>query len=396
MLGTQLSKPVRSRAVVRLSIAAGSILLALAIAELFLRRLHPEANGWFIWPPGLDMRFRPEAGLFPGVEGDARFRVDSLGLRGEEVAGATERIVTIGGSTTECLFLDQDESWPELLSTTLSKIEGARVWVGNAGRSGHTTREHIFQVEELVHRIPSLDLALVLPGVNDLCKRLAQDAAYDPKFMSRDRALDVVKRAAFSLHPLAFDANAPLVKRLALWRLASSLRRRFEAGDPHEQDFNGHVFATWRLYRARAREMRDELPDLSSALEEYRTNLGTIIDIATRERLRIAFATQPCLWRADLSPELEGLLSMGGVGDYQAHEGCAYYTPRALAEGMRRYNEVLLEVCRERNVECLDLAALLDHDDAAFYDDCHFTEHGARRVAEAWAARLASSPPARR
>jgi hypothetical protein len=41
----------------------------------------------------------------------------------------------------------------------------------------------------------------------------------------------------------------------------------------------------------------------------------------------------------------------------------------------------LLEVCRERELACIDLAAALPQDETVFYDDAHFNESGARQVA---------------
>jgi hypothetical protein len=94
------------------------------------------------------------------------------------------------------------------------------------------------------------------------------------------------------------------------------------------------------------------------------------------------------LWRADLPANAQDLLWMGGSGDFQHESGAAYYTLPALIEGMRRYNDVVRTVARERKIECVDLAAELDGDTALFYDDCHFTELGAERVARVWAELL--------
>ena len=46
------------------------------------------------------------------------------------------RILTLGGSSTECLVLDQTEAWPQLLQDRLNETNKYQVWVGNAGQSG--------------------------------------------------------------------------------------------------------------------------------------------------------------------------------------------------------------------------------------------------------------------
>jgi hypothetical protein len=58
-----------------------------------------------------------------------------------------------------------------------------------------------------------------------------------------------------------------------------------------------------------------------------------------------------------------------------------FYSVEALAEGMAAYNGRLLEICRQRQVECIDLATLLPKDTTVFYDDAHFNESGAKQVA---------------
>ena len=48
----------------------------------------------------------------------------------------------------------------------------------------------------------------------------------------------------------------------------------------------------------------------------------------------------------------------------------------------RRLYEVRKEICRERNLACLDAASRLPREGRVFWDDAHFTEEGARLLAE--------------
>jgi hypothetical protein len=171
--------------------------------------------------------------------------------------------------------------------------------------------------------------------------------------------------------------------------LAERLRRPSVAS---EQDESGEIYTVWRRHRRDAGEIRTRLPDLEPALEEYRHNLAAIAGFARRAGARVVFASQPVMWSARLDPELRELLWMGGVGAYQREPGHAYYSVEALAEGMQRYNRALLETCRELGADCIDLAAALPRDTRAFYDDCHFNEPGARRVAEVLADYLLETP----
>ena len=53
------------------------------------------------------------------------------------------------------------------------------------------------------------------------------------------------------------------------------------------------------------------------------------------------------------------------------------------------FNSELVAFCEERGVACYDLASDVPPTEENFYDFCHFTEAGARRVAELVSAQAA-------
>ncbi len=365
------------------ALIAGSCVLAVALAELGLRRFWPVSRGWYVLPPGLDTYSHADPVRTPGVEGPARMRVNSDGLRGGEIPPRAEHVVlAIGGSTTECLLLDEPETWPGLLERAGETRFGAgKVWVGNAGRSGHTSREHVLQLERVLANVPRIDRVIVLVGVNDLSRRLSRGDEYPAAWRADPLLSAVAEREAFALRPLEREPQYP--QNLALYRVAKLLKLRWQSSGTRPDAFSPHSYEVWRELRRHASRRRDALPDLDSALVEYRANLRALIEGARGRNVRVLFLTQPAIWRADLPADLERLLWMGGVGDFQRTRGCEYYTVAALAEGMRRYNAALMETCAAEGVECIDLAAAIPTDGSMFYDDVHFTEAGARRVAEA-------------
>jgi lysophospholipase L1-like esterase len=391
----------RTRRVPRTALG-GLVLAGLALglvgAELLARRAFPPPRVPYVWPPRLERTFRPTPEVMPGVSGPSLFRTSSLGLRGDEPSpDAFPRVIALGGSTTECLYLDQQEAWPQRLQQLLRETAPG-TWVGNAGRSGHSTREHVLQVEALAGREPRPHLVLLMAGVNDLGKRLAQDEAYDPQALDRPGERARLAPVAFSVLPDGAGSNLPWFKQTALWRLASHLRARYTE-DPRVQKTTGEIYLEWRRRRREASALRDELPDLTSALEEFRRNLATCVRQARAAGAEVVLLDQPALWREDLPSELDARLWMGGVGEYSSTDGCEYYTPGALARGLARYNAAVHEVAAEQGVASIALGEALPRDGTIFYDDVHFTEQGARRVARLVAdalvsRRLLPSPPA--
>lgn len=365
----------------RALLAGLSGLLTLLLGEVLLRILASDA--YFVWPPHLRRELHPSPEFMPGVSGVSSFRINAQGLRGDELAeDRSIRLLALGGSTTECLFLDDSEAWPRLLQDHLAAArKDPKIWVGNAGRSGHNTWHHRVQAEKLLAQVPDVSIVLVLAGVNDLSHRLALDRAYAPP--DADRVMD----EAFEQKPIRFMPG-PFYQRTALWQGLKKIDRRLRTAGT-AQDATGRVYETWRRRRQGASVLRTELPDLGPALAEYAANLRAIADSAAQQGARVVFATQPALWRGDLPEDLEHLLWMGGIGRFQEESGHEYYSAGALASGMEAYNRTLLEVCRATpGAVCVDLAASLPRDTGAFYDDVHFNEAGSRRVAMVLAERI--------
>ncbi len=364
--------------------------VAVALLELLLQLVAPTTDLYHVWPPHLVRRTEPPTAIFPGVSGPSLFQVSSQGLRADEwERGRDPVILALGGSTTECLALDQQEAWPYLLQRELSG-NGRPAWVGNAGVSGRSTREHVFQVPILLEQFDT-DILLVLAGINDLGLRLMRDADYDPHFLQAEGVQARQIPRAFSRYPDAFAEHLPWHKRTRLYALARGTKDRLAAvtGIGTAQTGTGAGLTRWRDNRRRATELRDELPDLSSALAEYERNLTRIVDAATERRVTVVLLTQPGIWRHDLEQAARDRLWWGGVGNFQAPGArVPYYSVEALAEGCAQYNAATLRVANRTGALAFDLAAAIPRSPDVFYDDMHFTEEGARQVATAVATFL--------
>ncbi len=239
---------------IRIGLLLISMSVAIVISEIGLRVLY---NGYdYVWPPYLHKTFKPLPRLMPGIEGESRFIVNSKGIRGDEfLPDYSYRILTIGCSTTKCLFLDQSEAWPYLLQKKLNERgRDHRVWIGNVGKSGLDTRDHILQMRYLLSEYPNINAVIMLIGINDLLLRLSQDLNYNAYY-----------------------------RRTAIWHFGRKIKlflSSLQTPSQQVQDEAGKIYITWREHRHNAGGIRNTLPDLSSALEEYSRNINTIIDLA--------------------------------------------------------------------------------------------------------------------
>ncbi len=359
----------------RVLLALAGLVFGLAVGELTVSLVYPRPQEFYVRRPNLHRTFSPLPDVMPGVSGPTRFITNSLGIRGDEFAESQQyRILAVGGSTTECVYLDQDRAWPSLVQRTLVEATGLRAWVGNVGVSGHNTRDHIAYLKYLLPSYPRIDAVVLLVGINDFTIRTSH-ADYDPHYLERPGVEQEVLRKSFYMRPSRFEPV--LFRKTALWNLGLQIQTYFSGP---RQDRRGEVYGKWRSDRRQA-TLVDRLPDLESGLGEFRRNLNALADLAAARGVRLVFLTQPFLWRDNLTPREADLLLMGRVAPNPGETGMRYYTVRALMEGMGQYNRTTLEVCRARGIECLDLAAQVSRSLDNFFDDVHFSDGGAKTVA---------------
>ena len=361
-----------------LLVSLASLVLVLGILEGISRHLIP--NRYLVWPPGFHKTF--DAGyVIHGVTFPSQLTINAAGMRGDLPGDSTAyRILAVGGSTTICVYLDDAWAWPHLLQERLNDaIDAQVVWVGNVGRPGHQTNHHVVQVDELLPQHPEIDAVVLLIGINDLLTYLSR-VTYPQRALSPSPHQKLL--TSFSFFP-GWDEDTPWYERNFVGRFRRLMTWRPMPGTAtlRPMDEKGEFLQALRGYRQKAARMRSGLPGLETGLGEYVERVNQIIDIAHREDIRVLLLTQPTLWSGSLSRSERELLWGGGPPVHALRDGANYYSAEALAEGMERYNDALLRVCRTRKVECLDLARQMPRTTAFFYDDAHFTEKGSARLA---------------
>jgi lysophospholipase L1-like esterase len=297
-----------------------SFVFFLAILEFVTRALQPAS--YYVWPPNFRHTFRPEPGLIHGVGTPSELTINSFGMRGDVPPDEGRyRLLTIGGSTTICVYLDDAKAWPYLLQQRLRDALGPEsVWVGNVGRPGHSTAEHVLQVDKLLQQPPEVDALVLLIGINDLLMSLSNTTGAPARVDPDPRAM---LRRAFSVFP-DWDEDSP-------WYLRNAVGRLIRLRGWHPMPF-----------------------------------------------------------------QKEGIYAMdekGGPNFFHLKPGAKYYSAEALAGAMKTYNDALLEVCREREAECVDMASEFPRNTTVFYDDAHFTEAGSAMLAQRLAAYLMKHEP---
>jgi hypothetical protein len=374
-----------------LALATGSLVAALVVSELVLRAVLPPWRGYFVNQPGLEWT----ATLISSEPSThvTRVHVNQFGIRGRTFGDdRTEyRILAVGGSTTECPGQDDSTVWTHLVEVGLDMTtDGRRVWVGNVGRNGRDTRDHVLQLKYLLAQYPRIYVVIALVGVNDMQSALGQGWDYRmPVPVTERSAEDAQLHRAFAIVP--GGVGLPWYKTTGWWQLL----KRFKLAWQRRRTFFDRSGETG-LDRARSHRMGgtliDSLPPLDKPLIEYRRNLSLMADEAGAAGASIVLVTQPTVWRREMTGTEQRHLWMGWLGpDWLSAR--LYYTTDALRRAMAAYNAMLLDVCRERSLRCVDAAGLLAQDSTVFADDVHFTERGSHLLAEFLVQALGDRPP---
>ena len=348
-----------------IGVLLGGCLVALAVLEVLLRVYNP-----------LEIRFRPDrivlpvnkryifnnAGKFTKLPPTTKHTKNSLGFRGAPPPRDFHNyltIITIGGSTTECFYLSDGRTWPDLLGENLSR-EFNRVWVNNAGLDGATTFRHLILMEDYVVKLrPKVVLFLV--GINDVGAGDLEAAATPPG------------------HDLRRRWRA-LLYRSEVFALGQNLSRYFVAqsrGLHHTQvDLrtagtldqlpSGAASRMWRDYEA-------------GSLPFFAARLSMLVKVCRDHGIEPVLITQPTLYGPGVDPVTGVDLEVVKVGDKNG---------RFMFQAIDLYNGVTRQVAQTNGALLIDLARELPRDSAFYYDFLHYTEPGAAAVAGIVARRL--------
>ena len=285
------------------------------------------------------------------------------------------RIGVVGGSTVECVALEEGRRWPAVLEKLLSQAMPDRpVTALNLGVGAQGTRTHLATVAQHAVKL-DLDYLVFMLGANDLFRVDSTDPmlrsdAFAPRFCN-------------CLKP--FLMNFQLGRRLHLLyhRLKGTdfyVNTR-QPGEPYFAQFVKERLSYPVLQTAK-RNISDQ------ALRDYGQNIVSLAGLATAHGITPIFTTQPMLWKEAMPEEEQAVDWLVGLIE---NDGRMYRVPYAEhAQALGTLNRQLLETCSRRGLKCIDMEKKIPRTLDYLYDPLHFTEAGAERVAREVAAYIQS------
>lgn len=315
-----------------------------------------------------------------GISGKKEFTINKQGARGSLFTDSTYNIICIGGSTTECLYLDDSESWPAILESRLRDGWKKNVNVASIGKSGCTSGINFLHLKYSVPFIKNTNAAILMCGLNDCMQWLSYPNDSLLEFVDEQKK---VSQVFFADKIVGYS-----IRKSAIYKLLKNACKGCDATVKWKiQDSKAASYSDWRQNRHNATILIDTIPHLEMALTAYANNLEKMYIEAQKQKIRMIVCNQAFLYDSLLNPQLDSLLWMGGVGDYQKPGKHAYYSRKALQVCLGQFNKATHIFCsRHSDVVEVQLEGKLPKDTTVFYDDCHFNQNGAKRVAELIAA----------
>jgi lysophospholipase L1-like esterase len=292
---------------------------------------------------------------------------NALGFRGPDPPrdlASRLTLVTIGGSTTECLFLSDGKTWTDVIARRLA-ARAPDSWVNNAGLDGQSTFGHLVLLRTVVAALRPT-LAVFLVGANDVGLEAAN--TYDAALAPSRAGLQAVGRFV-----------------IAHSELASVAQNLYRAGRARQRGF-GHSqvdLATANRLALDQTVMDATVRKYRETLDGYAARLTAIVNLSRASGIVPVLVTQPALFGDVVDPPTGVDLATVQVNG----RGNGSLEWRVL----ELYNDVTRRVAGEQHADLIDLARELPKDSRLFYDFLHFTNEGAAQVGAIVSAHLEPS-----
>jgi lysophospholipase L1-like esterase len=295
----------------------------------------------------------------PGTDDTIVHTKNSLGFRGPDMPDSFRKylsVITVGGSTTECGYISDGKTWPDILYGKL-RSSFKYVWLDNAGLAGHSTFGHTVLLEDyLVKLKPKVILFLV--GCNDIL--------LDSLRPSDKSNMKGFYASSFFTY---LSKNSELCNVLAnLYRSDVIKKNRL---DDHYYDLRKHRNDNFTLPD---NIFNEKLGITRKYLDAYKERLQHLADVCMKNGIVPVLITQPAMYG-------EGVDAVTGV-DLESVKHDENTSGKLWWSELALYNDATKEIAERNHLLVIDLAALLPKGSAYFYDYVHYNITGNRKVGE--------------
>ena len=290
---------------------------------------------------------------------------NSLGFKGAEPPKDFAdwlTVVAVGGSTTECLEIAADKTWPHQLGVKLQH-DFNRLWLNNAGFCGHSTYGHYILMHNFIAKLKP-KVVVFLIGINEV--GVSNPREFDTRmttnlsFRSMDKFLAAlayrseVASAALNLYRYFFPKSVQAVGQRDMGELDLTKQPRLELTAAEQA----------AILKTHAEKF----------VPAYEVRLRRVLKVTKANGILPVLCTQPVVY-GPVVDESTGV-DLGKIVVANGMNGDVGWKVLEL------YNDVTRRVGAEAGILVIDEARQMPKDSRYYYDLMHFSNAGAEKFAE--------------
>ncbi|MDB9704139.1 GDSL-type esterase/lipase family protein [Rhodospirillales bacterium] len=283
--------------------------------------------------------------------GKIKYTRDENGFRGPYDNVSLIDVLTLGGSTTNQLYVDDDKTWQSEMRRLFAD-QGNPISIVNAGVDGQSSRGHNVVFDRWFSQIENLNarFVIVYAAINDIALRGA--VKYDDM-----HSPDPTRRFA-----------AWLKNKSAIYELYKIFKGMYLARNAAVIHGSGVVaYAKWSRWMRRD-ETQEAPPEYTEQLLSFETRLRRLAERIRAFGAEPIFVTQPS---AEYRLDGEWIL-LPAVKDMPS------VAPQVIV--LHLFNDIVMQTCLDVKAVCVDVAGNVEFRDGDFYDRIHNTDRGAKKI----------------
>jgi lysophospholipase L1-like esterase len=328
--------------------------------------------------PNIKKQIVINVNVMPGFTGVSSLTTDYKGFRTTKAIEYKSkrndiyRVFTIGGSTTEQIYLDDKKTTSALLEKMLKeKIINKKIEVINVGVSGLRAEHHFKTFSQISKYSP--DLVIFMMGINDMNKDIVSCLDNSKKIKENTMLINCPSR--LSVLKISFDISESLLwkflKNLSDYNFATLDGLKSEAVIEHD---DGSYYSNQNNSLNREIKKNVEFKEVSS---QYKYWVDSIIKYChSYKEIRCLFVNQASAYKDNVSNDLKKLFWMTPPNQIYTLE------LKNLIQVINLYNDWLIEYSEKNKIDNCDIQNALPPSIEYFYDDNHFNEKGAKKAAQ--------------
>jgi lysophospholipase L1-like esterase len=297
--------------------------------------------------------------------------VNRWGFKGDDIdlqrPADVVRIFFFGGSTVHCGTVAYEDTHVRLLENRLRReYPNLKLEVQNVAAEWHTSQHDLIKLMFDAREF-SPDLVIMFHGINDLARSFE-----DNLFAAGPYRQDYRHYYGAAANLARPGQTAVSFFNTAGGHWCSDFRfQQVRVAGPEGNGLNGML----TMFFPKSDPV--EISDWKS-LPAFERNQREFVRIARAAKMEVMLATQPSLYRVDLSQVDQEVLVFHKVHQTQGkHAALA-----SMVAGMHQFNEVTRSIAKDEQILFVDLEQKVPKTTEFVYDDVHFTRRGNARVAE--------------